>query len=108
MKFVTTAQPYRRLVLETDDNGEPTKVVSGTPLEVSDADADTIVKLGESAGVAVRVTDKAEEADTSTPVVQATPDLSAGVAAITGTGAAVNTTDDTSTGDDAGKTRKGK
>jgi hypothetical protein len=95
MKFVTTQVPYRAVAVETDDEGNPTRTVSNVPLKVSDADAEKYVKLGDELGVAIIVSD----AETDVPEgTQPTPDLSAGVAAIHGTGEPVTT--EIATGED--------
>jgi len=95
MKFVTTQDPYRRVAVDTDDEGNPTRTVSNVPLKVSDADAEKYVKLGDELGVPIVVSDA--EADVP-DAAQPTPDLSAGVAAIHGTGEPVTT--EIATGED--------
>jgi hypothetical protein len=97
MKFVTTQVPYRAVAVETDDEGNPTRTVSNVPLKVSDADAEKYVKLGDELGVAIVVSDTDDAADLPAGT-QPTPDLSAGVAAIHGTGEPVTT--EIATGED--------
>lgn len=95
MKYVTTVEPHRRLVVESDDDGNPTRTVSNVPLEVSNSDAEKYTKLGDETGVLVAVSDSPnQDPDTgSDPVAQPTPDLSAGVGAVTGGGAPVENTE---------------
>lgn len=87
MKYVTTAQPYRQLVIEPDEDGGDTRVVGRTPLKVSDADAKKIAELGEANGVRIVVSDDEDEAVST--VATSTPDLSAGIVAVTGGGSPV-------------------
>lgn len=92
MKSIRTAVSWQ--ALEVDHDTDKPLTVSGTPLTVSNADADRIVKLGAENGVEVVATDVDDESDPgATP--GATPDLSAGVAALTGTGDPVTTPDTT-------------
>lgn len=94
MKFVTTEAAYRVLVVETDAEGNPSRTVSAIPLEVSNEDAEKFAKLGESVGVPIVVSDTApSDADTGAAVATRTPDLSAGVGAITGSGDPVTNTE---------------
>lgn len=93
MKYVTTVEPHRRLVVEQDDDGNPTRTVSNVPLEVSNTDADRFVKLGEASGVQLAVTDSPTAEDPGDAYAQPTPDLSAGVGAVTGGGAPVENTE---------------
>lgn len=85
MKFVSTAVPYRAVVVERDEDGAPTRTVSNVPLKVSDADAASYVKLGDELGVQIVETDADEDTPVTT-VTQVTPDLSAGAGALTGQG----------------------
>lgn len=90
MKFVSTAVPYRALVVERNEDGSPARTVSNVPLEVSEADADRYVKLGDEVGVTVVAVDKPEDvAPDGDTVAQPTPDLAAGVAVVQGAGEAV-------------------
>ena len=86
MKFVRTARGYQALTHEDE-------TVSGTPREVSDELAKKLEKVGAEQGVTVLVFDSAEKAgeglSTARRVGVATPDLSAGVGAVFGTGDAV-------------------
>lgn len=88
MKFVRTARGYQSL-----KHGEHT--VTGQPLEVSNDDAKALEKLGAENGVTVLVFDKREDAQeglsTAVKVGVAAPDLSAGRAAVFGTGDPVQT-----------------
>lgn len=86
MKFVRTARGYQALTLED-------VTVTGRPSEVSDENATKLEKAGAENGVTVLVFDSLDKASEglaeATRLGVATPDLSAGVSAITGTGAPV-------------------
>lgn len=83
MKFVRTAKGYQALTLED-------VTVTGTPQEVSNEKATALEKAGEDAGVTVLVFDSSDEAreglSTARALGTAQADLSAGVAAVYGTG----------------------
>lgn len=92
MKFVRTARSYRSLTVDVD--GE-TETVDSEPRKVSNELADKLEKAGDEHGVTVLVFD----ADTEEGTAEAfegvqhraarsgvAPDLSAGIAVITGTG----------------------
>lgn len=87
MKYLTTVEPHRRLVVESDDDGNPTRTVSNVPLEVSNGDAEKYQKLGDDTGVQLAVTDSPTPDDgDAARVTQPTPDLSEGHGAVTGGG----------------------
>src|SRR3954451_1343662 len=108
MKYLTTTEAHRRLVVETDDDGNPTRTVSSVPLEVSNSDAEKFAKVAYEAGVPVIVSDSpTDETDDGDPVAQPTPDLSAGVGAITGGGPPVeNDESGVVTADEPTRTRR--
>ena len=89
MKHVRTARGYQSLTVEGT-------TVDGTPREVSNELADKLEKAGAEYGVKVLVFDKAEDAAEGIQHRAAqsgqAPDLSAGIAIVTGTGAPVETT----------------
>jgi len=87
MKYVRTARGYQSLTL-----GEFT--ITGTPLEVSNETAEKLVAAGEEHGIRVIVSDEADETAQGDAVVTATPDLSRGTSAVTGTGPAVTNGED--------------
>lgn len=89
MKYLTTEKPHERLVAEVDEEtGAPSLTISNVPLKVSNDAADRYAKLGEDLGVRLVVSDDPSELEQ--PVTtDPTPDLSAGVPAITGHGDAV-------------------
>lgn len=96
MKHVRTARSYRSLTVDVGTEDNPKQLtVTGEPLEVSDENADKLEKAGASVGVEVLVFDEADDAREGTVHRAArsgvAPDLSAGIAVITGTGDPVST-----------------
>lgn len=95
-KFVSTTRGYEALNV---DLGGKTVRISGTAVELSEENAAKVQKVADDYGMGVRVA-----ADPPAPrplgFAEAQPDLSAGVSAVSGHGAAVSTPDD---GDDAEK-----
>lgn len=95
MKYVRTARGYQNLKLEDT-------TVTGTPQKVSNELADQLVAAGEQHGVEVIVYDSEDDAQAAarSTLTSVTPDLSAGVAAVTGTGDPVQTPGTTPEGDE--------
>jgi hypothetical protein len=90
MKYVRTARGYQSLKLDDE------LTVDGTLQEVSNDNADKLAKAGDEYGVPVLVFDSEDEArealgEVPFTVGSRTPDLSEGVAAVTGRGAPVQT-----------------
>lgn len=105
MKFVRTARSYRSLTVDVGTEDNPKQLtVTGEPLKVSDENADKLEKAGAENGVTVLVFDSQDEAGEGVVHRAArsgvAPDLSAGIAIITGTGDPVSTPGTTPDGDE--------
>lgn len=102
MKHVRTARGYQALVVPKGADSKEKVTVTGTAQEVSNELAEDIEKHAELAGVEVIVTDDAPAAGDAPALATSTPDLSAGVSAVSGTGDPVTTPDTTTTKKKAG------
>lgn len=92
MKYVRTVRSYQALTIT---EGEKTLTVNATPQEVSDENAKAIQKAADQYDVAVEVSDtEPDPATVRTPLATSVPDLSRGVATISGSGAPVETRTD--------------
>lgn len=90
MKYVSTARGYQRLVVAED------VTLSSVPQKVSVADADAYAKTAKAAGVELVIVDESDEAAAAAAAAPAsvtgrTPDLSAGVSFVSGSGDPVQT-----------------
>lgn len=109
MKLVRTTRTYEAVTLPDEKREGETLTIGGVPIPVADAHAKKYEQTAAEVGVALTVTDAPDDGDGDAPTARevdgVTPDLSAGVAVITGRGDPVPF-NPTPSGDTAGDTQE--